>query len=235
MGFVVPYRCILIIQVPKLGIKEIPINTYMRLCEFGHSDPNASIKDVDQNELSRIGEILRQKAPTASALFMDGKTLYRGQTRYRDDFYIQKSPSERIPLNTRAKFQIIIDKCLGQEGFKALRHNSFFCSGDIYQAATYGYGSMGVYITFPFDPFVFTWSSIIHDLYADIHSDEFYRLEDDFKLSPERASTLFVHNYGFHNSDNLEAAIKSENEIYIHGTCAFVHVGLKDKLKAALR
>lgn len=188
------------------------------------------IHSVDGEGMSKIAELLYQKAPTAVKLLQENKFFYRGISKSRDDFFIQEPINDRKPANSRPDTQKLVDQCLLQQGFKALRSNSFFCSSDPVAVLYYGVR----YVVFPFDPFDYTWSSVIHDMYTAMTPMEVEQLQKDFDKNPSKASEMFVYNFGFHNSDQLLRALRTNHEIYVHGTCAFVHNAILPKLKVAL-
>lgn len=83
------------------------------------------------------------------------------------DIFVGKPREDRSAKDSKATIQIEFDKMLTQSGFKALRSNSIFCSGNYQQAEGYG----KAYVIFPKDGFSFMWSPIYHDLYSDLLSD----------------------------------------------------------------
>ena len=86
----------------------------------------------------------------------------------------------RQPKDTKSKNQELFDERLKMCGFKALRSNSIFTTGNRSQAINYG---DGVYLIFPKDGYDFTWSPIHEDwipTYSDImeydNDDVFYNV-----------------------------------------------------------
>lgn len=131
-----------------------------------------------------------------------GTMMYHGiweDTNFLPSIYISHSPIGRMPVDLSPVEQTEIDRQLKVYGFKALRSNSIFCSGEPSVAAEYG----SVYMIWPFDGFNFTWARNIDD--AIITKDKKGWLDGDI-----------VKRYNFDNTD-LHAAISSGHEIYING------------------
>lgn len=80
--------------------------------------------------------------------------LFRGMNDVGDVVY-GKPHENRHPMDTQKHVQKRLDKILTAAGFKALRSNSIFTTGDIGQAENYG----DAYIIFPKNGYDFTWSS----------------------------------------------------------------------------
>ena len=82
------------------------------------------------------------------------KFLYRGMDNDHPVVY-GRSHEKRDPKDTSERTQKEIDKILSDAGFKALRSNSIFTTGDYGRAGGYG----DVYIIFPRNGYNFTWST----------------------------------------------------------------------------
>lgn len=137
------------------------------------------------------------------------KLLYRGFNDKMPPIFIGNPRRDRWTKDTPQMYQTAIDNKLRDEGFKALRNNSIFCTSKVTRAMQYGI----VYTIFPTNGFNYTWSSSIYDMYAETGKDEF----TDDVLGEELSAYEFIKKYQF-KDDNLINALVSTNEIYINGT-----------------
>lgn len=176
-------------------------------------------------------------ASEACAVMKHYGLLYRGLGRDQPGItsyvHTDTTPVNRIPTCTSFRpnpysntgFQIEFDAHLKKLGFKALRSNSIFCSGNLAEAATYG----KLFAIFPHNGFDFTWSPEIEDAYNAWEKFEtgYDRLHSPPPIAGGRGEWhKILHNmtqndfkmiFKFRQTD-LGEAIKSKNEIYIHGT-----------------
>lgn len=131
------------------------------------------------------------------------KPLYRGTEVLRDDkARIINSPTDRRPVDTSKELHNMFVKAFKDAGFIANRNNSIFCSGNIHVEY---YGKLC--IVFPIGDFDFTWSPHISDLYGiATHWDKSNTEEDAVKFIKDR-----------YIDTDLQKAVKSENEIMLHG------------------
>jgi hypothetical protein len=126
--------------------------------------------------------------------------------------------------------QEMIDGWMKENGFKALRSNSFFVTGDYEQAMKYG----NVYVIFPKDGFYYTWFEGTKDLFNHLDDElqdntEFGSMEwaspsEDAGTDYQGMIQYFVDNIdrlmetAKPRSDGLETAITMPREIMIANT-----------------
>jgi len=123
------------------------------------SDPN---EDAGNEFEEKFGAILRKNCKLSVATFKKiGKYLYRG-SRDHGVAYMGRSTNKRRASDTPDFVQDNLNQLFLKAGYKAVRGNSIFTSGNENVAADYG----DVYIIFPVDGFNFTWSSKIADLFS---------------------------------------------------------------------
>lgn len=102
--------------------------------------------------------------------FLLENPLYRGMKNETLSFYgyipVKKN---RQPLDTPVVIQQIIDEYLSEKGFRALRSNSIFVTGNLDFAKKFGFP----YVIFPPKKFYFTWNTTIRDFtqMLDISAD----------------------------------------------------------------
>lgn len=90
--------------------------------------------------------------------------LLRGITdKSNVDAYVGRSWENRKPTHSKQIYQDLYDMVLKKNGFKSLRSNSIFTTGNFDHAAGYG----KVYIIFPKNGFAFHWNKEIPDLVID--------------------------------------------------------------------
>jgi hypothetical protein len=190
----------------------------MRLTEFIR--PITSGKRISMHEahaliMQNCNEILNLYRKNAGRF---DPFLFRG-VRLESDAFISEPINFRQPQDTPNKVQTIIDSKLAAAGFKALRSNSIFCTGNKYNAKFFG----SSYVIFPFDGFAFTWSEEIFDLTTDydLFNDKDSKKPNENSVAfvntiNDMSGPQFVERYGFKNTD-LQQAILSEHEIYVRG------------------
>lgn len=169
-----------------------------------------------------------------SAMTSANRFLYRGTRGAPSEVFHGASRQDRNPSSSTKEFQENIDSALSMAGFKALRSNSIFCSGDIMEAVGYG-GNKNLYMIFPIDGFQYTWSPKIRDLFVDEYNlwgddpgafdkrTTFYREPN----APDELKKEFLQRVGYKNTD-LDAAIVSGREIMISGEYYAVYAKYKD-------
>ena len=176
-------------EASKLHISELKLN----------SGATTFTNDNDRIMLKRL-----QRDCSDFISSMDGRPLYRGFTSSNlPKSFITTTRDNRVPKNMPLVAQQQIDSALSAEGFTALRSNSIFCSGGRGLAESYG----ALYYIFPINGFSFTWSRMTGDL---------WRHRNSIRYELDKGSAQFVEYFKFSNTD-MGDAIKSYNEIYIHG------------------
>jgi hypothetical protein len=115
--------------------------------------------DLIEAECSNAIEAFKQ----ANGFLLRGLMLEKG--KYVPGKLYSTGP--RSPKDTDILMQNMVDDVLKLAGFKALRGNSIFCSGDYEQAEGYG---PPVYVIFPKDGFQITWSTRYKDFFVDFSS-----------------------------------------------------------------
>ena len=156
--------------------------------------------------------------------------LFRGVNKRPKNPFVAPVNQNRAPIDISIYIQQGIDDELERQGFKALRGNSIFATGDGDVPYDYGYK----YEIFPIGNFDFTWSSHISDLASRqdfIFSGLGLKAKDgkpfanvDYRINKKIADNAggiigdFSHviDYLEYSSTDLPAAIKSNNEIMIH-------------------
>ena len=140
--------------------------------------------------------------------------LFRGM-KARGFAFIDSSPTNRIPRDTKISIQKKVDDKLQKEGFKALRSNSIFCTSDFSEARAYPHYSntRNPYIIFPINGFDYTFSFTYSDFLKDFRWYGYNSLEDAIDdLTPKE----FVRR-GSYSRTGLRAALNSGHEVMIHG------------------
>ena len=132
------------------------------------------------------------------------KCLWRGINSEKR-FIKGNPPQNRRPMSMDANTSSILDDCLIDAGFTALRQNSIFCCGDINNSGNYGV----LFIVFPYNGFDFTYGNT-HDIFWDFTTN--ITDKEIVNLSPEQ----IIKRFGFRNV-NLAKGLRDEVEIYIHG------------------
>jgi hypothetical protein len=214
------------------------LNNIMRLNELTYSQKLHKKANQEQNNISSefpdqlaLSHYLRQHCKTSLNLFLsNGHVLYCGIRAHGFNpsfevmplYFIGESPKSRVPKDSPTKLQTLIDGMLLAQNFKAVRSNSIFCSPSPSTVVQYGKRHM----IFPIDPFDFTYSDILNDLYEDFHDSDILQARRSVEnLGSEKASRRFVQEWQF-EQDNYEAALNSGNEVYVHGK--FVAVNASD-------
>lgn len=141
-------------------------------------DQKALKKDLDHNEivslsdkdhiqieqkLDQIAEIIKRDCSEALPDILKTRPMYRGiwLGNKKSWFLKGKSHNNRTPKDSAAEIQKAFDETLLNAGFKALRSNSIFATGDIEQAEAY---STNLYGIFPINGFNMTWFKDMKDL-----------------------------------------------------------------------
>lgn len=113
-----------------------------------------------------IPQIRQHCGEIISVMKSTKKWLLRGAKR-KFHYYEGKPQDARKPKDMLPEVQEMIDRWLTERGFKALRSNSFFVTGDFSQANKYG----NVYVIFPRDGFDYTWFQGTKDLFNHLDDD----------------------------------------------------------------
>jgi len=121
--------------------------------------------DANMNDEEMIRFINTNCSRVLSEFRKTGLRLYRGGDMYSPDFVVSQNYEQRRGSMTAPGVQKKIDKCLTMCGFKALRHNSVFCTPNFDHAALFAV-SHHVLVILPFNNFDFIWSPVIKDLGA---------------------------------------------------------------------
>jgi hypothetical protein len=119
---------------------------------------------IDETTLKYLKLVEKECSQFITAAKNAKNFLYRGIEDSKYEAFVGKPFSNRRPLDSSEDFQEKIDNALIAMGFKALRRNSIFTSGDISQASDYG---DGVFLIFPKNGFNFTWSTSVRDLHSE--------------------------------------------------------------------
>jgi hypothetical protein len=127
--------------------------------------------------------------------------LYRG-TNNAPDVFMGRTRNDRKSRETDQSIQDKIDEIMIAAGYTALRSNSIFCSSDASFAGQFG----EAYLIFPVNGFSYTWS---------IEIDDFVMMDN---IADELKNPNFLNNYRFRNNSSLKSALKSGNEILVHGS-----------------
>lgn len=167
--------------------------------------PTTIVRDTAEEDEQLKIQILDNCRDALAIMKQTKKTLYRGMSGRRLIAFTAIPRSDRQPTTSDPKVQEMMDDILRAGGINALRSNSIFCSGDIQQAKVYGH----VYVVFPYDGFEFSWSEVVHDLYD---TKVYKQLLTAKTINPEK----FLARYGY-RGDGFDEALKSGNEILIHG------------------
>lgn len=148
-----------------------------------------------------------------------GKFLYRGIDSMPGGFknyFIGKSPKDRLPRDTDINVQTKIDQKLLDGGFIAIRSNSIFCTSVLAQAQFYGFA----YIIFPFNGFDYTWSPKISDLTTTFTIGKYHSANKNTVAFLDKLLSLptdkFINKYQF-TDVNLQNAFSKNREVLIHG------------------
>jgi hypothetical protein len=139
--------------------------------------------------------------------------LYRGISSDKP-YFEANSPPYRNPQGQSIQYQNLLDICLKMNGFGALRSNSICCTSDLKHATAFA----NSYLIFPKNGYEFTWSPIIEDIGGsdklyDILTFLYRKNSESVEFKP---SQLMIKECRFKNRD-MTSALKSENEISIHG------------------
>lgn len=122
---------------------------------------------VNDSKVVKLIEGIRTKCSDSVKAMRAAKTfLYRG-TSNNGDVYIGKPHTNRRVMTSSSKVQELYDDMISKAGFKALRGNSIFTSGDIGLASGFGRAQ---YLIFPVNGFDFTWSRSKRDIVIDSDS-----------------------------------------------------------------
>jgi len=110
---------------------------------------------VDRNRLIQVCKFIEEHCSEflASAKAAN-RFLYRGIKTYDSPskIFLGSPRNDRRSRDTDPAVQLIVDEYLTLQGFKALRSNSIFCTGEEQNALTYG----DPYIIFPINGFEYT-------------------------------------------------------------------------------
>lgn len=164
-------------QVKELGDKIAALEKQLELLKQQHEQAWQEKKDAE-NEKKNVDNIDEQLLKAASIIKRDcsialksmqvtNAFVFRGIKGAQPNIFVGKPRDDRRSKDTNNDIQTGFDEMLSESGFKALRSNSIFCSGNYSQADNYG----KVYLIFPKDGFNFTWSPMFSDLFSDLLSD----------------------------------------------------------------
>lgn len=181
----------------------------MRIDEIEPGEKNEITHDMlalRDEKLKHYYELVETNCKDAlNACIAANNFLYRGVKKTYMNAFHGKSRNNRRAMSTLSYEQEKIDAQFANHGFTALRSNSIYCSGYIKQADLYGAARQrgSTYMVFPLNGFSFTWSPMVQDLFGNIRHD--MSIDD-----------RFVPYYDYRDTD-LPAAIRSHNEVMIHG------------------
>lgn len=149
--------------------------------------------------------------------FLVFNPLYRSMSGLKNSFGKLSILKNRISRDNPQIISDIIDFYLKEKGFRALRSNSIFCSGDRRFVEKFG---ETVYVIFPPKEFYFTWNRKIKDFFFGslIDKSDFDMFTIDFErlvLSDNEKSLKFfkiINKYmGKFYSHSLEKYLNIEN------------------------
>jgi len=191
--------------------------------------------EIDKpNELTQtIKTITRECSESLKIMRAVKCPLYRGIDEY--DFQLKPasairltSPVKRKPTGMSFGMQKFTDYCLKKVGSTALRSNSICCTGHMDSADSFGV----IYCIFPVNGFSFAWSPKIWDFGGEGQLDSKWKMLDEIhmtaKIDPYEAienekMVKWYLNYAKFDTTNFAKAIKSRNEIMIHGDYYMTH------------
>lgn len=143
-------------QVMPPGMEEDLVALEKEYLEAIRAETDALNASVGQTKLIKLLNGLSVKCSDAIASMKAADTfLFRGAER-DGDAYISKPFDKRRTMTSVAEVQQFYDKKIAEVGFKALRGNSIFTSGD--RTLSSGFGSIQ-YMIFPVNGFSFTYST----------------------------------------------------------------------------
>ena len=140
------------------------------------------------------------------------RSLYRGvntggEGLNFDHIFLEISPHpDRLPTDTNYDMHTIAVELMIEEGLKAHRGNSFFCTGDYNVASNFG----TIYRMFP-KSFSFSWSNEVYDFYNYAHT--IAKKVDQSEWPDELRKIIKTYK-----TDGLVDAIDSGGEIIL--TCS---------------
>ncbi len=155
--------------------------------------------------------------------------LFRGVKYGGNEAMVVPVDQNRPPKHSSVYIQDGFDEALKERGFKSLRGNSIFCTGDEDEAEGYG----DVYRVYPIGAFTFTWSPEVKDLISysniiyrtfglkDANGNPFTSLNRDANAAQAQEAGGIVGDFGKivdsldYRDTDLVAAIRSKNEITI--------------------
>lgn len=145
----------------------------------------------------------------------NGDFLFRGIIDAKSYILLGKSRDDRKPMDTSMAVQQIVDSSLAASGFKALRSNSIFCTGNLFAAENYG----DLFIIFPVNGFSYTWSPKVRDLFDEVSL---------FDIN--KPNFNFAEQYKYKNSVGLADAIRMGYEILISGSYVALDYNQHDRI-----
>lgn len=141
--------------------------------------------------------------------------------------------ADRTPRDSDPELQKMFDFALDMEGILAKRRNSLFVAGQKAQAEGYGLP----FIIIPCNDVLYAWSRTVHDIVLDGHSNlEFAKLVEEYNkhhIDSEDFVREFQRMFRIEQTD-LEKAMASEHEIWIHGHYVAVLATLEPQLRKLL-
>jgi len=153
--------------------------------------------------------------------FLFENPLYRALTpnesEWTTNYGISSIEKNRKPLNTSPFLQKIMDEYLKNSGFRALRSNSIFVTGEKTIALNYRKNNRILAVVFPSKKFFFTWNPVSHDFFTSIYGSRVFLLNfaEIRKLKKEivHALTDLIASYlpseTFHKEkENIELLMK---------------------------
>jgi len=144
------------------------------------------LKNSESEFVKQFVPVLQKNCKQALSAFKKANVLYRG-SKPHGSAYLGRSVKNRTPMDTPNPVQSNLDQLFLSAGYKAVRGNSIFVSGDADTADEYGH----LYIIFPIDGFNFTWSTKISDLYSFLHHGGY---ETGSDLAQNSAKYIKINN-----------------------------------------
>jgi hypothetical protein len=187
----------------------------MRLYEVTRIKPGSMIP-VPENRGKIEGIIRKYCSEALDACRSANAVMLRGINPAKENQFIGSPREDRIPSSSDPQMQIRFDYAAKEAGFTALRSNSLFVTSDQSDAEIYSRGEDGIYIIFPINGFTFTWSSRVKDFYTSVASEEVGAINTNETDASKRNRAYYLVKWKY-SKENLDQAIKSGNEILIHG------------------
>jgi hypothetical protein len=148
----------------------------MKIIEVTNTDKNFFF---DEKFEKFVREMARNTNPEI-VKFLFENSLYRALTPNRSEwttnYGISSIEKNRKPLSSSPFVQKLIDDYLKNSGFRALRSNSIFVTGERTTALNYRKNDRILAVVFPSKKFFFTWNPVSHDFFTSLYSHRIFLL-----------------------------------------------------------